>query len=246
MPVSVRCQHCGQRYSVREDLLGKQIKCKACGQVMAIVAEAAATNAAGPKPASKLAPAAAKPAAARAAPAASAGKPPAAMPAKQRAPAAAGHIPAARAAVAKPQQTATAQPPAAADPLGATAPANDPLFGPSNNLLDLLGDVSLPAAGAAPLGSGVVLKSAKPAAASKPAAKKTKKKKGSSGASMQTQTIMRMLGGVCVILFGLGAFGIAIAYVVSEDENGFKGWRAIRWTIFGISLIGSGLKLIVG
>lgn len=203
MPVTVRCQHCGQRYSVREELLGKQIKCKACSQVMAIVAQAAAPRAAAAKPA------------------AAAARPPAAQPA-------AGAAKLATAAPAKPR-----------------APAADPLFGPPGSFLDLLNDATLPAPGAAPLDSGVTLKSTKPAHAAKPAAKK-KKKKGSGGASVQTRTTLRMLGGACIILGGLGVIGLAIVKFTSDDESGLHIGRGIRLTILGFSIIGGGLKLIIG
>ena len=251
MAVTVRCQHCGQRYSVREDLLGKQIKCKACSQTMTIAAEPAAAKAAAPKAAApKQAPAAAaKPPGARpVAKPVGAPKPGAAVAqAKPRAATAAG-APRAPAA-AKAQQAQAAQAAPAVDPLAAGPPTNDPLFGPSTNFLDLLGDASLPAAGAAPLGSATVLKGHKPssAVAGKPAAKKKKKKKkGSGGASIQTQTTLRMMGGVCVILLGLGVFGLAIAKATSDDESGLHVWRAIRLSMLGFSLVGGGVKLIVG
>lgn len=234
MAVTVRCGHCGQRYAVREDLLGKRIKCKACGQVMPIVADAAKTNSAS---------AAAKPARAKRAvqPGAAAKQTPA------RAPGAAVGPSRTQAAAARTGQPAARQQPAAADPLGAAASAGDPLFGPSSNLLDLLDDPSLNAAGAAPAGSGVVLKSTKPAESAKPTAKKKKKKKKGSGeASLQAQAIMRMLGGVCVILLGLGVIGLAIAKFVSDDDSGLHVARGIRLSLVGISIIGGGLKLIVG
>jgi hypothetical protein len=240
MAVAVRCQHCGQRYSVREDLLGKQIKCKACSHVMSIVAEPAPAKTAAPKAAAQALPAAMQPAV-KARTASAVGKAPGAAPRpKQIAPATAAR--GLNDSAAKPAATKAPK----IDLLGAAAPANDPLFGPSNNLLDLLSDASLPAAGAAPLNSGVALKPAKAAPASKPTAKKKKKKKGSTGASIQTQTAMRMLGGVFVILLGLGAFGMAIAKLAGDDDSGFHVYRAIRWSMLGISLVGAGLKLIVG
>jgi hypothetical protein len=130
----------------------------------------------------------------------------------------------------------------ASDPLGAAAAPDDPLFGPSAGLFDLLGDAALPAAGAAPLSSGVTLKASAPAPAVKPKGKKKKKKQSGDG-SPQTQALLRMMGGVAVILLGLAAFGMAIHKATDEEGNAY---RAIRWTIFGISLIGSGVKLIVG
>lgn len=223
MAVTTRCQHCGQRYSVREDLLGKQIKCKACGQAMTIAAEAAAA-----KPTSS--PAAAKPAPR---PASGAGNSSGATTRPKQA---------AVASAAKPAAPKTAP---AADPLGGSAPADDPLFAPSNNLLDLLNDASLPAAGAAPLASGVVLKGSKPAdVATKPpaAAKKKKKKKSAGGISIQTKTTLRMMWGAFIVLLGLGAFGAAVAVIVT----GFS-FRLVRLlVVVGFLLVGGGLKLIVG
>ena len=239
MAVTTRCQHCGQRYSVREDLLGKQIKCKACGQAMTIAAEPAAPKAAASKPGSSAA--APRPAAR---PASGAVKPPAGAAAEsaKRAAAVASLARPAAAGAAKPAPRKAAP---AADPLGASAPADDPLFGPSTNFLDLLNDASLPAAGAAPLGSGVVLKASKPAAvAAKPAAaaKKKKKKKGAGGLTIQTKTTLRMRWGAFIVLLGLGAFGAAVAVVVT----GFS-FRLVRFLIVvGFLLIGGGLKLIVG
>lgn len=231
MAVTVRCQHCGQRYSVREDLLGKQIKCKACGEAMTIAAEPAAPKAAAAKPTAS--PAAAKPAAR---PASHAGKPAAATARPKQA---------AAVAVASAGKPVAPKVAPAVDPLSSSAPAGDPLFAPSNNLLDLLNDASLPAAGAAPLGSGVVLKGSKPAAvAAKPAAaaKKKKKKKGAGGLSIQTKTTLRMMWGAFIVLLGLGAFGAAVAVVVT----GFS-FRLVRLLIVvGFLLIGGGLKLIVG
>jgi hypothetical protein len=98
----------------------------------------------------------------------------------------------------------------------------------------------------------VVLKASKPAAVSaKPAAavkKKKKKKKGSGGASIQTKTTLRMMGGAFVVLLGLAAFGMALVKLTGgdDDDSGFHVWRAIRWSMLGCSLVGSGLKLIVG
>lgn len=254
MPVSVRCQHCGQRYAVREELLGKQIKCKACGQVMSIVAQAAAPSAAAAakpaatKPAAQVAAATARPPAARPA-AAGAAKPAAAAPAKPRAAAAAGARPAAQPAQA--QKTAVAQPAVAIDPLAAGPPVADPLFAQPGSFLDLLNDATLPAAaGGATAGHGVTLKSTTPSHGAKPAAKKQKtkkkKKKGSGSASIQTKTTLRMMGGVCVIFFGLVVIGLAIMKFTSDDESGTHIARGIRMTIAGFSIIGGGLKLIIG
>jgi hypothetical protein len=58
MAMVVVCQHCGQRYSVREDLLGKQMKCKACGQPTSIIAAQPKAVPAQPVPSAKTKPAA--------------------------------------------------------------------------------------------------------------------------------------------------------------------------------------------
>lgn len=236
MATAVQCQHCGQRYAVREDLLGKKMKCKACGQTTVLVAAAAPVKAAVPnlKPAASARPAATKPAAAR------------------RPKTAAAAVPAQRTAQAAPKTRS----PAASAPRATTAtqghapavaaamPTDDPLFAPSGNMLDLLGDAALPPATAAPLTSSVVLKPSAPAPVAKPKAKK-KKKKRSGEKSENPQVLLRMAGGACVVLLGLGAIGMGI-YALVGDEDNINPFRFVRWVIFGVGLIGTGLKFIVG
>ena len=228
MAMAVQCQHCGQRYAVREDLLGKQMKCKACGQTTTLAAAAvpAKTAAAGSsKSASAAGPAATS---------AKAAAPPVAVPRPKQS------------AVAKPQQPAAKAAPTKAAAAGiAAAPTDDPLFAPSSNMLDLLGDAALPPAAGMPLSSGVLLKPSAPAPPAKPKAKKKKKKKQSGEKSENAQVLMRMAGGACVVLLGLGAIGMGI-YALVGDEDNINPFRFVRWVIFGVGLIGTGLKFIVG
>jgi len=116
-------------------------------------------------------------------------------------------------------------------------------------LLDLLGDAPLPGAGGAPLSSGVVLKASAPAPLEKPEAKKKKKKKksGSDGLSDNTQVLFRMSGGALLVLLGLGLIGVGIYGIVGRTQDEGVRIPFVRWWILGgLSVIGSGIKLVVG
>ncbi|MGH7139915.1 MAG: hypothetical protein ACREHD_29605 [Pirellulales bacterium] len=69
---------------------------------------------------------------------------------------------------------------------------------------------------------------------------------GSSGEKSENgQVMMRMAGGACVVLLGLGAIGMGI-YALVGDEDHINPFRFVRCVIFGVGLIGTGLKFIVG
>lgn len=233
MATAVACQHCGQRYSVREDLLGKQMKCKACGQATCIVAAPPRlkrpTEAAPSKPNSS---------------------PKAAAPAKAKS-AEPGALKLERTTPARPGAPDTQRAPARTAPSGAnasTAPQGIPAAAPTPNILDLLDDTAFSAA-SAPLTSGVVLKAGAPAPIEKPKAKKKRKKKksGSGGLSDNQQVLLRMSGGAFLVLLGLLAIGRAVYAIVSrDDENAAIGFLVGRWIIGGVSSISGGLKLICG
>jgi hypothetical protein len=252
---AVECEHCGQRYSVREDLLGKRMKCEACGQTTAIVA--APPRAKGPAelPTSEKSPAA--PSSKRSSPR-KAEAPAKAHSRKSDAPQLARRTDSRSGGAARaPHKAATTAPhkhntPAPAEFMGASAsaPAELPAAKDAPNLLDLLGDSAFSAAGTAPASSGVVLKAGAPPpiAESKPKAKKRKKKKSGSGElSDNTRVLLRMSGGAILVLLGLFAIGRAIYAIVSrDDENAAIGFLVGRWILGGVSSISGGLKLICG
>jgi hypothetical protein len=236
---AVECEHCGQRYSVREDLLGKRMKCKACGKSTAIVAAA-------PRPK--------RPAEAGASekrPLGSPAKPH--LPRKPAAPAKAkstepGALKPARTTPARPGTPHTQRAPAPTVPSGAltsAAPPGTPAAAPAPNLLD---DAAFSAADSTPLSAGVVLKASAPTAVEKPKAKKKKKKKNDSGElSDNTRVLLRMAGGAVLVLLGLLAIGRAVYAIVSrDDENAAIGFLVGRWIVGGVSSISGGIKLICG
>lgn len=241
MAIAVECEHCGQRYSVREDLLGKRMKCKACGQATSIVAAPARSK----RPAEALAAVQGAPAASTPGPV-----PNTAVPAKAKSAAPAALKPArtpARPGVPNTQKApAPARPGAASD---LVAPQGPPLPAPEPNLLDLLDDSAFPAAANAPLSSGVVLKAGAPAAVAKPKAQKKRKKKKSvsDGPSDNVQVLRRMASGAFLVLMGLIAIGRAIyAIVTKDDDSGTIGFLVGRWIIGGVGSISAGVKLICG
>jgi hypothetical protein len=242
---AVECEHCGQRYSVREDLLGKRMKCKACGQTTSIVAAPPR-----PKHAAEVS------ASEKKGSSASSSKPN--PPRKAAAPAKAknaepGALKPARTTPARRGTPHTQKAPTPTEPSGAiasAAPQGMPAAAPAPDILDLLDDTAFPAAASAPLSSGVVLKASAPAPIEKPKAKKKKrkqKKSGSGEVSDNTKVLLRMSGGAFLVLLGLIAIGRAIYAIVSrDDESGAIGFLVGRWIVGGVSSISGGLKLICG
>lgn len=240
MPTAVECEHCGQRYSVREELLGKRMKCKACGESTALVpapprpkTPASAPSSEKPDPSSQRR--------TRRLDSGEKSTDPGAKQLARRSASPAGAVTEGRTrkldgnTVPKP----SAAPPI--EPVGVSAST-------APNLLDLLDDSAFPAATGA-LTSGVVLKASAPAPAEAPKAKKKrKKKKNESGElSDNTKVLFRMAGGAFLVLLGLLAIGRAIYAIVSrDDENGAIGFLVGRWVVGGISSISGGLKLICG
>lgn len=223
--LTVACPKCGKEYqNVPASAVGKQFKCKVCQQISPIRAPV--------KKASK--PAASSSAAVRKDAAAKNGAPvrPAAKPAAARA-------------------VAMAAAPAAATSAPGLPPASDPLaqdvFGGSPNLLDMLGEAPLPGSTGTPL-AGPLLAKPLPAAAppKKLKAKKKKKSKGDSAASDHVTVMLRMMGGGCLVLCGLGLIVWGIVIIANPDDSGLHVMRAIRRFVGGVSLIGGGLKSIVG
>lgn len=225
--ISVACPKCGKQYqNVPAAAVGKPFKCKACQQVSPI--RAAPARPAGAATVRKDA-AVTK----TAAPARPAAK-----------------ITAAKsAAVAAAPAMASAAPasPLASDPLGPYDPLGQDMLGGSSNLLDLLGDAPLPGSTGTPLTSSPLL--AKPIAAEPPKNVKTKKKKKKSGDSAMSDHVtvmLRMMGGGFLALCGLGLIVWGIVIISNPDDERWSPGRAIRCFVGGVSLIGGGLKAIVG
>lgn len=226
--ISVACPKCGKQYqNVPASAVGKPFKCKACQQISPI--QAVPARASGAATVRKDA-AAAKPGA----PARTAAKPAAAKAAAvSAAPAMAG---------------AASASPLAPDPLGPSDPLGQDVFGGSANLLDLLGDAPLPGSTGTPLTSSPLL--AKPLTAEPPknvkAKKKKKKKSGDSAMSDHVTVMLRMMGGGFLALCGLGLIIWGIVIISNPDDERWSPGRAIRCFVGGVSLIGGGLKAIVG
>ena len=226
--VSVACPKCGKQYqNVPAEAVGKPFKCKACQQVSPI--RAAPARAAGTATMRKDSAATKTTAPAR----------PAAKPAAAKS-----------AAVAAAPAMASAAPatPLASDPLGPSDPLGQDVFGGSANLLDLLGDAPLPGSTGTPLTTSPLL--AKPLTAEPPkkdkAKKKKKKKSGDSAMSDHMTVVLRMMGGGCLILCGLGLIVWGIVIISNPDDERWSPGGAIRRFVGGVSLIGGGLKAIVG
>lgn len=242
MATAVECEHCGQRYSVREDLLGKRMKCKACGQTTSIVAAPPRPKGPAEALASERVPSA---------PSKPNSSPKAAAPARAKS-AQPGALKPAPTTAARPGAPRTQKPPTPTEPRGTSAsaaPQGMAAAAPAPNLLDLLDDAAFSASASAPLSPGVVLKAGAPAPVEKPKAKKKRKKKKSSsdGLSDNQQVLLRMSGGAILILLGLFAIGRAVyAIVTRDDENAAIGFLVGRWIVGGITSISGGLKLICG
>ncbi|HJT34972.1 MAG TPA: hypothetical protein VJ783_23290 [Pirellulales bacterium] len=219
--ISVACPNCGKQYqNVPAEAVGKPFKCKACQQVSPIQAaparQASAATVRKDSAATKTA-----------APARTAVKPAAAKSAAvAAAPAMASAVPAS---------------PLASDPLGQN------VFGGSANLLDLLGDAPLPGSTGTSLTSSPLL--AKPLTAEPPKkakAKKKKKKSGDGAMSDHVTVMLRMMGGGFLVLCGLALIVWGIVIISNPDDERWNPGRAIRCFVGGVSLIGGGLKAIVG
>lgn len=225
--VSVACPKCGKQYqNVPAEAVGKPFKCKACQQVSPIRAAparqaSAATvrkDVAGAKTAAPARPASKLAAAKSAAVAA--------------APAMSNAAPAS---------------PLASDPLGPSDPLGQDVFGGSANLFDLLGDAPLPGSTGTPLATSPLLAKPLPAEPPKKAkANKKKKKSGDSAMSDHMTVMFRMMGGGCLVLCGLGLIVWGIVIISNPDDEGWSPGGAIRRFVGGVSLIGGGLKAIVG
>lgn len=230
--ISVACPKCGKQYqNVPAEAVGKPFKCKACQQVSPI--RAAPARLAGAATVRKDA-AAAK----TAAPARTAAKPAASKTAAAKSVAVA----------AAPAMASAASSPLTADPLGPSDPLGQDAFGGSANLLDLLGDVPLPGGTGTPLTSSPLL--AKPLPSAEPPkkakAKKKKKKSGDGAMSDHVTVMLRMMGGGFLALCGLGLIIWGIVIISNPDDERWSPGRAIRCFVGGVSLIGGGLKAIVG
>lgn len=217
-PIEVECRHCGKQYKLRAAAVGMQFKCKQCGGLTPLAARSAAPEQAPsapppatPMPAARAAPLKAAPLAAKPAPVARpVARPPAAAP-----------------LAAMPVEPVTAE--LVAEPLAPRAAAAP------TDMLDLLNDASMPAAGP------VLLSPAKAWQAQEPVAPAPKPKRRSRAErEARSETLSRVIGGFVCVLIGLGILSLGL-YGLKVGHR-----RAGKVTLTGLSIVVIGFLVAIG